>query len=215
MSSLLSSYCVSIRSWPGSRSWARRRSSSQVLIAVAVGLFFLEQLYGHFLIDGAIIIGIYGLLVKMRFKGVDAGVLAVLVSLSTDQLYQVPLFAYYWPQSWSALAVGLASIGWGLISLPVLFYFLQKFTGVIRPRPDGEGPSCLRCDGDDRRYCPVESWALGLRLVGALSSRGAPGPSSLSRSSYRPKKRPSNVCPGHSVSLKSKPDRSRAVELCR
>ena len=98
-------------------------------------LFFPEGVfYSHFLIAGGLLIGGYLVLLRSGYSQVQSAVLGVLSILAADQLWQLPYDAYNWATP-AGMAVGLATQGFDLMSIPILGYFLVKFGGHFKASP--------------------------------------------------------------------------------
>lgn len=124
--------------------WLERRPrlfSPKVFVPAVAGvsvfwfLFFPEGVfYSHFLIAGGLLIGGYLVLIKSGYSQAQSAVLGVLSILAADQLWQLPYDAYNWATP-AGMALGLATQGFDLMSIPILGYFLVKFAGPLKANP--------------------------------------------------------------------------------
>ena len=95
-------------------------------------LFWPENLhYSHFLVGGGLLIGAYLVLGRVGYSRTQSAVLGVLSVLAADQLWQIPYDIHNWTSPTTA-AVGLATQGFDLMSIPILGYFLLRFAGKLR-----------------------------------------------------------------------------------
>lgn len=98
-------------------------------VSVFAFLFFGgDSLYGllvsdHFLIGGIMLLGSC-LLFQKTYSRTVSFLMAVLVILASDQLWQVPLDIINWSVSYRAAEVGLSTVSFSFMSLPVLLYIV-------------------------------------------------------------------------------------------
>lgn len=93
-----------------------------------------EVVYGfeHFYGGLAMFLFLYCLLgFRFGYSKLDAAVLSFLCVIAIDQLWQIPYDTAWIGNSQSA-AVGLATAGFSLMSIPVLFYVLYQAIGRVR-----------------------------------------------------------------------------------
>lgn len=117
-----------------------------ILPTVALGSFaFYEQFktvafafYSHFLVGGALFIVCYSLLLfQWKYTGPQAVVLSLLTVIACDELWQMPFNILNWTHSWLYAATGLATGGFDLMSIPLIFYFLLRFGRSLAPSNRG------------------------------------------------------------------------------
>lgn len=91
-------------------------------------------LYGleHFMGAGVLVLGCYWLLgFRLGYQRMDALLLGILAVLAADQLWQLPYDIVNWNSVYNA-EVGLSTVAWSFISVPVLLYIVLKANGRIK-----------------------------------------------------------------------------------
>lgn len=88
--------------------------------------------YSHFLLAPVYFLALY--LPALRIFGyarVDSVAISVMAVYAADQLWQFPIYFTQW-RTPEALAIGLTSAGFNLMSLPLLFAFILRAKGRLK-----------------------------------------------------------------------------------
>lgn len=147
-------------------------SPSLVLPGAVLGSFYLFEkfqsvpfaFYSHFLVAGGLFTICYALLLfQWKYTGPQALALSALTVIACDELWQMPFNILNWTHSLTYAEIGLATGAWDLMSIPLIFYFLLRFTGQLF----GGSPQLVRA-------FPVCMAALTLMEVARFHAIGFP-----------------------------------------